>query len=197
MWTDLFNTVYDREIIPADWLKSTFMLIPKKVNARNCNKYQTICLKSYVFKIFKNVIHARIHPKLEKKWMKHSLDFFKRWVQNVWSSSCECFNSILCWHRKIIWQSQQHDPNFWKLYGTDDKDLRPVANIYWKQTACVQIWERTTEDILIKREVRQRCVLLPLIFNVCSEYIFKEALSGMKVLRTMEYPWIIWNMLMT
>lgn len=31
---DLYNTVYNTEIIPIEWLKSTFITLPKKTNVK-------------------------------------------------------------------------------------------------------------------------------------------------------------------
>ncbi|KAF2902929.1 hypothetical protein ILUMI_03255 [Ignelater luminosus] len=34
---DLFNTIYRTGVIPEEWLRSTFVVLPKSVNARECN----------------------------------------------------------------------------------------------------------------------------------------------------------------
>lgn len=59
----------------------------------------------------------------------------------------------------------------------DTRDTRIIINLYWNQKAVVRIENETTEEIEIKRGVRQGCILSPLLFNLYSEAIFKEALS--------------------
>lgn len=41
----LFNGIYDSGIIPPDWLKSAYIVLPKKNNARKC---KDVCLMSHV-----------------------------------------------------------------------------------------------------------------------------------------------------
>lgn len=63
-----------------------------------------------------------------------------------------------------------------KNIGLDSRDICIIGNLYWNQKASVKVDDRMTEEIKIKRGVRQGCVLSPLLFNVYSEAIFKEAL---------------------
>lgn len=67
-----------------------------------------------------------------------------------------------------------------KSTGMDDKDLRIIQNLYWNQTATIKInaGDETTEAVNILRGVRQGCIISPLIFNLYSEEIFKEALEN-------------------
>lgn len=46
------------------------------------------------------------------------------------------------------------------LVGVDKGDLRIVSNLYWNQTAAID--GELSEDVSIKRGVRQGCVLSPL-----------------------------------
>ena len=50
--------------------------------------------------------------------------------------------------------------------GLDGKDRRMILNIYWDQKATIQIGEKQTEWIEIKKEVRQGCILPPDIFSL-------------------------------
>jgi len=67
-----------------------------------------------------------------------------------------------------------------KEVGLDGKDLRILGNMYWNRTACLKLDEDITDDAKILRGVRQGCILSPLIFNLYSEKIFKEALNGIE-----------------
>uniref|UniRef100_A0A8D9BKL9 Reverse transcriptase domain-containing protein n=1 Tax=Cacopsylla melanoneura TaxID=428564 RepID=A0A8D9BKL9_9HEMI len=63
------NTIYSNYLtkfmIPKEWLKSTFITLPKKSNAKKCSDYRTISLMSHALKIFLRIIHNRIYTKLE------------------------------------------------------------------------------------------------------------------------------------
>lgn len=63
---DLFNRIYDTGEIPEQWLSSTFVLIPKKPNPRECSDYRTIALMSHTLKLFLKIIHKRIYRRLEE-----------------------------------------------------------------------------------------------------------------------------------
>lgn len=58
-----------------------------------------------------------------------------------------------------------------------DEDLRIIANLYWNQTAVFKMEGKTTVPIEIRRGVRQDCILSPILLNLYSEYIFREALN--------------------
>ncbi|KAI5707563.1 hypothetical protein M8J77_011831 [Diaphorina citri] len=64
-----------------------------------------------------------------------------------------------------------------KKTGIDDKDLKIITNLYWNQSATIRVDGEQTEAIKIERGVRQGCILSPLLFNIYSEQIFKEALE--------------------
>ncbi|XP_070159794.1 uncharacterized protein [Polyergus mexicanus] len=130
--TELFNQIYDTGMIPKDWLKSTFIALPKKPHTKKCSEHRTISLMSHVLKIF------------------------------LWA-----FDRV----------RHSHMINILKNIGIDDKDVRFIANLYWRQTACLRLVNRVTEEVAIERGVRQGCILSPLIFNIYSAHIFKEALG--------------------
>ena len=60
--------------------------------------------------------------------------------------------------------------------GIDGKDLRFVGNLNWKQRAIVKTEKGISDEIEIKRRVRQGCVIVmsPCQFNLYTENIFRE-----------------------
>ena len=72
-----------------------------------------------------------------------------------------------------------------KKTNVDKKDIRCIEKLYWYQTAYITTQNITSEDIQIRRGVRQKCVLSPLLCNLNSEKIFNEAFEdrhmGIKV----------------
>ena len=65
----------------------------------------------------------------------------------------------------------------------DGKDLRVIRNLYWDQSAAVRIGGELSEYTLIKRGVRQGCVMSPDLFNIYSEMILRnlENYPGVKI----------------
>lgn len=52
----LLNCIYKTGVIPKDWLRSTFVAIPKKANCKYCKDYRTISLTSHVLKLFLKIV---------------------------------------------------------------------------------------------------------------------------------------------
>lgn len=46
-----------------------------------------------------------------------------------------------------------------KATGIEDKDARIIGNLYWYQTAAVRVGHQLTEEVEMKRGVRQECIL--------------------------------------
>ena len=65
----------------------------------------------------------------------------------------------------------------------DGKDLRAIRNLYWCQSAAIRIGGELSEYKLIKRGVRQGCVMSPDLFNIYSEMILRnlENYPGVKM----------------
>lgn len=66
IFVELYNTIYNTGIIPREWLRSTFITLPKKIKAKECSDHRTISLMSHALKIFLKIIHQRIFRKLEQ-----------------------------------------------------------------------------------------------------------------------------------
>jgi len=65
------------------------------------------------------------------------------------------------------------------LKGTDIdwRERRLISNLYMAQSVKVRLNRRETGSVKIGREVRQGCCLSPIMFNLYSEYLTKEALE--------------------
>ena len=61
-----------------------------------------------------------------------------------------------------------------RIFFIDDEDVRIITNLYQYQKAIIRVDQ---QEIPIGRGVRQGCVLSLILFNMCSEEMFKEALE--------------------
>ncbi|XP_030745087.1 zinc finger protein 606-like [Sitophilus oryzae] len=78
----LFNQVYDTGHIPADWLKSVFIPLPKTTNAKECSDCEFEC--SYCSKSFKIKQrldnHIRVHTNERPYKCDYCSKAFKTWI---------------------------------------------------------------------------------------------------------------------
>lgn len=195
--TSLFNNIYNSGTFPDDWLVSTFVTIPKKSNPKSCGDYRTISLMSHVLKIFLKIIHARLYKKCEEHMGESQFGFRNGigtrealFAIQVLIQRCRdmCCDAHLCFidYTKAF-DRCQHETMVKVLHevGLDGKDIRIIANLYWNQKATIRLENGESDALEIKRGVRQGCILSPLLFNLYSEKIFKNALEdttdGIKV----------------
>jgi hypothetical protein len=84
----------------------------------------------------------------------------------------------------IGWQKAFDRVNWTKLMqllketGIDWHERRLISNLYMAQSIKVRLNRGETRSVKIGREVRQGCFLSPILFNLYSECLNKEALEG-------------------
>lgn len=189
--TDIFNSIYRTGIIPKDWLKSEFITLPKKASAKTCEEHRTISLMSHLLKIFLKIIHKRIYKKCEEEIAPNQFGFLNAvgtrealfsiqvLVQRCRDVNCNVFACLIDYQKAF--DRVKHDKmiDILKNMGIDSKDLKIITNLYWNQTAVLKIEGEHTDEVKILRGVRQGCILSPILFNLYSEHIFREALDNM------------------
>lgn len=193
----VFNHIYNSGTLPDEWLKSTFMAIPKINNAKKCNDHRLISLMSHMLKIFLKIIHNRLFKKCEANMGELQFGFKEAMgtrealfctqilVQKCNDVKKDVFICFIDYEKAF--DTIQHDKliEILQTIGLDTKDIRIIKNLYWNQSAVLKINDVLAENLTIQRGVRQGCILSPLLFNLYSEQIFKEAIneidSGIKV----------------
>lgn len=191
--TSLFNRIYDCGSIPKEWLKSEFIILPKKPGAKNCSEYRTISLMSHLLKLFLKIIHKRIYKLCEEQvsptqfgfrnavGTREALFSIQVLFQRCRDVNCDVYACFIDYQKAFDRVQHQKMTDTLRNIGLDDKDLRIIINLYWNQTASMKVEEENIENIKILRGVRQGCILSPLLFNIYSEYIFREALENTEI----------------
>ncbi|XP_073824763.1 FERM domain containing isoform X3 [Musca autumnalis] len=190
--TKLFNHIYDTGQYPQDWLKSTFITIPKKSHPKRCNDYRLISLMSHALKIFLKIIHKRIYEKCEREMGETQFGFKEAkgtrealFCVQVLVQKCRDVNKdiFMCFiDYEKAFDTVQHDKlmDILASIGISEKEIRCIKSLYWHQSAHVNIDGEITEEISISKGVRQGCTLSPLLFNIYSEKIFKESVNNVQ-----------------
>ena len=193
--TDLYNEIYATGTFPDELLKSVFITLPKQPRATDCSNYRTISLMPHTLKIFLKVIQDRISSKIDKEVGETQFGF------RPGSGTREgifCFNIIAQKHIEVnqdlytcfIDYSKAFDRvhhiqliNCLEKIGIDGRDIRVISNLYWHQKAAIRIQNELSPFTSIERGVRQGCVLSPYLFNIYTEFIFRESneLEGINI----------------
>lgn len=187
--TNIFNRIYNSGEIPKEWLKSTFIALPKKSSANLCTDYRMISLMSHLLKLFLKIVHRRIFKRCEEQLSPNQFGFrdavgtrealfaVQVLFQRCRDVNCDIYACFIDYHKAF--DSVQHDKliSILEDVGIDDKDLRVITNLYWNQSAHISVEGETSDEVEIKRGVRQGCILSPMLFNLYSEQIFREALE--------------------
>lgn len=191
--TRLYNKIYASGTIPEEWLRSKFITIPKKQKTKSCNDFRLISLMSHLLKVLLRIIQRRMAKKCEEKMSREQFGFRPGmgtrealYCLQVLLQKCREFRKkvFACFiDFEKAFDKVQHGKlaESLKRIGLDDWDIRLIVNLYWKQTAFVEIGNTESQQIPIKRGVRQGCVLSPMLFNIYSEEIFVEALEDQPV----------------
>ena len=177
--------------------KVSFDSNPKKGNVKEGSNYCTIALISHASKVMLKILQAKL-----QQYMNHELpdvqDGFRKgrgtgdqianihWIikkarefqKNIYfcfidAKACDCVDHNKLW--KIL-----------KEMGIPDHMTCLLRNLYAGQEATVRTEHETTDWFQIGKGVHQGCILSPCLFNLCAEYIMRnagldEAQAGIKI----------------
>ena len=68
VWHSICQQIWKTQQWPQDWLKSVFIPIPKKGNAKECSNYRTIALISHTSKVMLKILLAML-----QQYVNHEL----------------------------------------------------------------------------------------------------------------------------
>ena len=65
-----------------------------------------------------------------------------------------------------------------KGIGIDWRERRLISKLYMEQSVNIRLDQGETKSVKIGREIGKVCCLSPILFNLHSKYLTKEALEG-------------------
>ena len=169
-------------------------------NPKECSNYHTIALISHASKVMLKILQARL-----QQYMNHELPDVHAGFRKGRGTRDQIAN--ICW---IIEKAREFQKNIyfcfidytkafdcvdhnklWKILkdmGIPDHLTCLLRNLYESQEATVRTVHGPTNWFQIGKGVCQGCILSPCLFNLCEEYIMRnagleEAQAGIKTAR--------------
>ena len=185
--TDLFNTIYASGTFPEELLKSVYTPLPKQPRATDCSNFRTISLMPHTLKILLKIIQERISKKIDKEVGETQFGFrpgsgtregifcFNILAQKFIEVDRDLFACFIDYSKAFDRVHHAELITCMENIGIDGKDIRMIANLYWHQKAAIKIHNELSPFTSIQRGVRQGCVLSPCLFNLYTEFIFRES----------------------
>ncbi|GFO16201.1 endonuclease-reverse transcriptase [Plakobranchus ocellatus] len=179
--TVLLDEIYETGEIPKEMLKSIFIALPKKDGATECELHRTISLISQVTKILLRIVMMRVRNKIrpeigdtqcgfvEGKGTTNAVYMLRMIIERALEMQKDIYLCFIDYTKAFDRVKHWEMIKQLKQLHVDGKDLRIIKNIYWQQIAAVRIENEISPFQMIKRGVRQGCVLSPDLFNLYSE----------------------------
>ena len=190
--TNIINKIYQQGELPPDFVNNIFIPIPKVNKAMECSDHRTISLISHAAKILLVIIKNRITPIIERQLSETQLGFRKgrgtrEAIYNLRVLSERLIEKKKEVHICFIDYTKAFDRvNHEKLIQIMQKanipkhEIRLIVNLYWEQTAVIRTNNGMSNKVKIRRGIRQGCILSPILFNLYSEFLIREAIEEEK-----------------
>jgi predicted DNA-binding protein len=164
--------------------------LKKKTQATKCSNHLTISLIAHTAKIVAKILRRRIEKKIEEVLGEDQFGFRRGkgnrvaigMLRVISERTLEIDEDLrVCF---IDWKKAFDRVNWTKLMqilkgtGIDWCERRLIGNLYMAQSVKVRLNCGETRSVKIGRGVRQGCCLSPVLFNLYSECLTKEALEG-------------------
>ena len=172
---------------PQDWKRSVFITIPKKGNAKGCSNYRTIALISHSSKVMLKILQARLQQYVNCELPDVQDGFRKgRGTRDQIANICYIIGKAREFQKNIYFCFIDYGKAFdcvnhnklWKIL----KEMRIpdhltclLRNLYAGPEATVRTGHGTKDWFQIGKGGRQGCILSPFLFNLCAEYIMRNA----------------------
>ena len=177
--------------------------LPSNPKERQCQRmlnYRTIALISHANKVILKILQARLQQYVNRELPDVQAGFRKgRGTRDQIANICCIMEKAREFQKNIYFCFIDYAKAFdcvdhnqlWKILkemGIPDHLTSLLRNLYAGQEATVRTGHGTTDWFQIGKGVRQGCILSPCLFNLCAEYIMRnagleEAQAGIKIAR--------------
>ena len=150
-----------------DWIRSAFIPIPKKVNAKECSSYHTIALISYASKVMLKILQARLQQYMNQELPDVEIGFRKcrgtrdQKQQNFRKTSTSV--SLTMQKPLTVWITTN-----WEILqevGIPDHLTCILRSLYASQETTVRTRHRKTDWFQIGKGVHQAVYCHPAYLN--------------------------------
>uniref|UniRef100_A0A7I4Z3P4 Reverse transcriptase domain-containing protein n=1 Tax=Haemonchus contortus TaxID=6289 RepID=A0A7I4Z3P4_HAECO len=188
----LFNRCWSQGEVPEDWRRGVIVKIPKKGNLSDCGIWRGITLLSVPGKTLCTALLRRICTAIDGRLREEQAGFRSRrscseqifTLRNIIEQCVEycqplvinfvdfkkAFDSI---HRESLWA-------ILKIYGVPQSFISIFKNLYLNSSCCVRTDTGYTSFFQIDTGVRQGCILSPILFNVCLDFVMRETMKEVR-----------------
>src|SRR6476469_3840019 len=181
--------MYVKGICPSDFTRVVMIPSQKKMNLVECSDHRTISLISHASKILLKILTNRIEAKVRDFIGQNQFGFRKGWgtigvMRMICKRSPEFGNDVyICFvdfektFDRVNWEKMM---KVLQSIGVDWRDRRMISELYINQEAVVRIAGGESDSGIIRRGVRQGCLLSPLLFSIYAKMMMKEALENVE-----------------
>jgi retron-type reverse transcriptase len=166
------------------------IVLKKKPQATKCSDHRTISLIAHTARIVAKILRRRIEKKIKDVLGEDQFGFRRgketrdaiRMLRIISERTLKIDEELsVCF---IDWQKAFDQVNCTKLMqilnvtGIDWREKRLISNLYMAHSVKVQLNRGETRRVKTGRGVTQGCCLSPILFNLYSKCLNKEALKG-------------------
>jgi hypothetical protein len=192
----LINSMYVTGEWPRDFIEVTMIALKKMPKATKCSDHRTISIIAHAAKIVARILRRRIERKAEDALGEDQFGFRRGkgtrdviGMLRIISEQTLDIDEKLCAFL-IDWQKAFDRVNWTKLkqflkgIGIDWRERRLISKLYMEQSVKIRLDQGETRSVKIGIGARQGCCLSPILLNLYSEYLTKEALEGFGDVKT-------------
>jgi hypothetical protein len=186
----LFNNIWNNEIIPSDWTKDLIIMLPIKGDIQICDNWRGITLLSVPSKVFTKILLKRIDEKIDEKLREEQAGFMKGRgcidqifaIRNIIEQCIEWKTTLFINYidfRKAF--DSLHRETLWKIlrsYGIPLKICTLMKAFYDNFECSVILGNSISEPFIVKFRERQGCIMSPILFLVVIDRIQRQATSN-------------------
>ncbi|BHF83864.1 hypothetical protein SprV_0902701200 [Sparganum proliferum] len=185
---EVIERAWRDEVVPDDWGLGILVPILKKGDKTRCENYRDICLIDVAAKIFAIVLLRRFQTVCDSRTgpnqagfragrgcadqiftLRRILEFRHSYQQPTavcFVDFAAAFDSV---HRESLWRIMALD-------GVPAKIIAMIKAYYRSTTARVLVRNNLSQPFGIRSDVRQGCILSPILFNYAIDWILGRAL---------------------